>query len=218
MQNALGLMGEQALMMALTAAMGIAGILALFMALFWPVRWRMRYRMEAIFVAVIGAIMIGGEILSTSTYRAYESDLPVRAGVSLAELPGSGADRFDRTYGVYAFQWGFVFFDEQYAASRNAVKVAPGERVLFNIMANDVIHGFSIPVSGITTEFQPGEVRSIWIRAPEKEGKYLIQCMNYCGLGHAQMKAWLVVEAGFGGGAGQDRASSGVPNSAEGAS
>jgi heme/copper-type cytochrome/quinol oxidase subunit 2 len=33
----------------------------------------------------------------------------------------------------------------------------------------------------------------MWIRAPEKPGKYLIQCLNYCGLGHAQMKAWLVV-------------------------
>ena len=33
----------------------------------------------------------------------------------------------------------------------------------------------------------------MWIRAPEAPGKYLIQCLNYCGLGHSQMKAWLVV-------------------------
>ena len=45
----------------------------------------------------------------------------------------------------------------------------------------------------MTTEFEPNEVRYIWILAPKKPGKYLIQCLNYCGLGHAQMKAWLVV-------------------------
>jgi cytochrome c oxidase subunit 2 len=61
-------------------------------------------------------------------------------------------------------------------------------------MSNDVIHGFNIPVARLTTEFDPGGVRSIWIRAPTKPGKYLIQCLNYCGVGHAQMKAWLVVE------------------------
>ncbi len=61
-------------------------------------------------------------------------------------------------------------------------------------MTNDVIHGFNIPVANITAEIDPGDVRELWIRAPSKPGKYLIQCVNYCGVGHAQMKAWLVVE------------------------
>ena len=197
MQNALGLMGDQSMMMAITAALGIAGILALFMALFWPARWRMKYRMEVVFVVLMAALMIFADFKSADTYTVYEKDLPREGKVSPASMAEAGHEKFDRTYGVYAFQWGFIFFDADNTASRNAVKVAPGERVLFNIMANDVIHGFNIPVAGITTEFQPGEVRSVWIRAPEKEGKYLIQCMNYCGVGHAQMKAWLVVDNNF---------------------
>ncbi len=72
--------------------------------------------------------------------------------------------------------------------------VKPGEKVLFRLFANDVIHGFNIPAAGITAEFDPGRERDLWIRAPEEPGKYLIQCLNYCGVGHAQMKAWLVVE------------------------
>ena len=56
-----------------------------------------------------------------------------------------------------------------------------------------MIHGFNIPAAGITAEYEPGEERDLWIRAPETPGKYLIQCLNYCGVGHAQMKAWLVV-------------------------
>ena len=86
-----------------------------------------------------------------------------------------------------------IFFDEVGRASRNAVKVGPNQRVLFNLMSNDVIHSFNIPATRITTEFAPGEIRSIWIRTPPEPGKYLIQCLNYCGLGHSQMKAWLVV-------------------------
>jgi len=78
--------------------------------------------------------------------------------------------------------------------SRNAAVVKPGERVLFKVVSNDVIHGFNIPVANITAEVDPGDVRELWIRAPKKPGKYLIQCVNYCGVGHAQMKAWLVVE------------------------
>ena len=139
-------------------------------------------------------LAIYGDVNSSQTYRAYESDLPDPEALSGKGNFDAKRAGFDRQINVYAYQWGFVFFDEDGKASRNAVKVGPGEKVLFNIMSNDVIHGFNIPVARLTTEFDPGGVRSIWIRTPEKSGKYLIQCLNYCGVGHAQMKAWLVVE------------------------
>jgi len=68
--------------------------------------------------------------------------------------------------------------------------------VLLRVLSNDVIHGFNIPVAQITAEIDPDDKRELWIRAPDKPGKYLIQCVNYCGIGHAQMKAWLVVGDG----------------------
>jgi heme/copper-type cytochrome/quinol oxidase subunit 2 len=194
MQEALGLMGNQAMMVAITVALGVAGILSLFMALLWPKRWHLPYRMEVAFVAVLVMLAVYADVDSSHTYQVYEANLP-----NPKDLSGKGnfdarSAGFDRQVRVYAFQWGFVFFDEDGMASRNAVKVRPGEKVLFNIMSNDVIHGFNIPVAHLTTEFDPGRVRSVWIRTPEKPGKYLIQCLNYCGVGHAQMKAWLVVE------------------------
>lgn len=196
MQHALGLMGDQSMMVAITGALGIAGILALFMALFWPRRWHLKYRMEVGFVILLAVLAVYADYRSAATYEAYEANLPDEAALSGKIAFDARAVGFDRQVNVYAFQWGFVFLDEGGAASRNAVRVAPGEKVLFNLAANDVIHGFNIPVARMTTEFEPGEFRSIWIRAPEKPGKYLIQCLNYCGLGHAQMKAWLVVGDG----------------------
>jgi heme/copper-type cytochrome/quinol oxidase subunit 2 len=196
MQNALGLMGDQATMFAITIALGLGGIGALFMALFWPRRWRLHYRMEVAFVVLLVGIVVYADWNSSATYRAYEANLPAGEMLSGKVPAGAGTAAFDRTIGVFAFQWGFLFFDEDGAASRNAVKVRPGEKVLFTILSNDVIHGFNIPAARMTTEFEPGEGRAIWIRAPEAPGKYLIQCLNYCGLGHAQMKAWLVVDDG----------------------
>ncbi len=196
MQHALGLMGDQAIIVAITGALGIAGILALFMSVFWPTRWRLKYRAEVGFIAILVVMVVYADYTSTATYKAYEANLPGEAALSGEIAFDAHAAGFDRLVMVFAFQWGFVFLDEQGAASRNAVRVEPGEKVLFNIASNDVIHGFNIPVARMTTEFEPGEFRSIWIRAPEKPGKYLIQCLNYCGLGHSQMKAWLVVGDG----------------------
>lgn len=196
MQHALGLMGDQAIIVAITGALGVAGILALFMSVFWPTRWRLKYRAEVGFIAILVVMVVYADYSSTATYKAYEANLPGEAALSGEIAFDAHAAGFDRQVKVYAFQWGFVFLDEQGAASRNAVRVEPGEKVLFNIASNDVIHGFNIPVARMTTEFEPGEFRSIWIRAPEKPGKYLIQCLNYCGLGHSQMKAWLVVGDG----------------------
>ena len=198
MQHALGLSGEAATMFAITVALGVAGVVALFMALFWPRRWHMSLRIEVVFAFILTAIVIYGDYKSSATFHAYESVLPAAetSGVMYGGvLSGDGKSAaFDRTVTVLAFQWGFIFFEGDGVASRNAMVAKPGERILFRILANDVIHGFNIPAVKLITEVDPGGTRLVWIRAPETPGRYLIQCVDYCGVGHAQMKAWLVVE------------------------
>jgi len=206
MQNALGLMMDQSVMFAIIIALGAAGIIGLFLAVYWPPRWHLQYRIEVFFAAFLVGLAVYADARSTTTYQAYESVLPKKEMVSGNWDADIKEGDFDRIIKVYAYQWGFTFFDEKGAASRNAVKVEPGEKVMFALMANDVIHGFNIPAARMTTEFEPGLMRYIWIRAPKKPGKYLIQCLNYCGLGHAQMKAWLIVGDG-GGEAGTSRTS-----------
>ncbi|HEX7033498.1 MAG TPA: hypothetical protein VF172_10910 [Nitrososphaera sp.] len=39
----------------------------------------------------------------------------------------------------------------------------------------------------------PGRVNTIWL-VPDQSGEYLIQCREYCGTGHYQMRAKLIVE------------------------
>ncbi len=199
MHQALGMSGEASTMFAIMLALGVAGIAALFMALFWPRRWRVSYRLEIVFALLLTGLAIYGDWASARTFRLYEADLP-KAGLSGAVAGPVDRTAFDRAITVYAYQWGFVFLDEKGAATRNAVAVLPGQKILFNILSNDVIHGFNVPAARLITEVDPGGVRSVWLRAPEAPGKYLIQCIDYCGVGHHQMKAWLVVKGADDGG------------------
>ncbi len=190
MYEALGLGTERAVLIGIMLALGVAGIAALFAGLFWSRKFRLPYSAEVGFVALLVVLLIYGDYSSSTTYRAYEALLPQEGEMGVADEPPPGT--FEKDIRVLAFQWGFIFFDGD-KALRNVVQVPPGARVLFRLGASDVIHGFNVPVASITAELEPGDIRYVWLRAPEEPGRYLIQCLNYCGLGHAQMKAWLVV-------------------------
>ncbi len=193
MENALSLDGGQTTLIAITVALTVLGLVGLALAMFWPTRWRIKYRLEFIFIIGLLAMAWYADWNSTRTYEAYQDKMSTGEPVSGTQVTQEDTF-FDRTLTVITFQWGFAFITEDNKISRNAAIVKPGEKVLFKILSNDVIHGFNIPVASITAEIDPGEMRQVWIRAPDKPGKYLIQCVNYCGVGHAQMKAWLVVE------------------------
>ncbi len=181
-------------MMAITASFTILGLVMLLLAILMKRRWKPSYTFEFAFIAVMLGLVWYADRLSVGTYSAYQKNLSNEVGKVSGNYKNEGESNFDRVYTVIAFQWGFAFINKDQEISRNAAIVKPGEKVLFKIASNDVIHGFNIPVAQITAEIDPDSVREVWIKAPDKPGKYLIQCVNYCGVGHAQMKAWLVVE------------------------
>jgi len=195
MENALGISGPQAILMAITASFTVLGLVMLLAALFMGRRWKPSYAFEFGFVAVMVGLVFYADWSSNNTYTAYQENLNAEEKSLSGNYAGEGEAAFDRVITVIAFQWGFAFINEKDEISRNAAVVQAGDKVLFKIVSNDVIHGFNIPVAQITAEIDPDEKREMWIRAPDEPGKYLIQCVNYCGVGHAQMKAWLVVTA-----------------------
>jgi len=194
MENALGIWGPQAILMAITASFTVLGMVMLLAAMLMGKRWKPSYAFEFGFIAIMIGLVFYADWSSVKTYAAYQENLNAEEKKVAGNYVGEGEAAFDRVVTVVAFQWGFAFINENDEISRNAVVVKPGEKVLFKIMSNDVIHGFNIPVAQITAEIDPDSKREMWIRAPDKPGKYLIQCINYCGVGHAQMKAWLVVQ------------------------
>ncbi len=195
MENALGIWGPQATLMAITASFTVLGMVMLLAALLMKRRWKPSYSFEFAFIGIMIALVFYADWSSVKTYSAYQENLNAEEKMVSGNYKGEGEAAFDRVVTVIAFQWGFAFINEQDEIARNALVVKPGDKVLLKIMSNDVIHGFNIPVAQITAEIDPDSKREMWIRAPDEPGKYLIQCVNYCGVGHSQMKAWLVVKA-----------------------
>ncbi len=196
MENALGIWGSQAIMMAITASFTVLGIGMLLAATMMKRRWKPSYMVEFVFIGIMLGLAWYGDFTSTKTYAAYQQDLNAEEKMVSGNYDGKGEEAFDSVVTVITFQWGFGFINEEEEISRNALVVNAGETVLLKILSNDVIHGFNIPVAQITAEIDPDDKRELWIRAPDEPGKYLIQCVNYCGIGHSQMKAWLVVVDG----------------------
>lgn len=112
---------------------------------------------------------------------------------------------------VNARQW---MYEIRYPDGRtgiNEIRVPAGKPVKFILSASDVLHGFYLPDFRVKMDMIPGRVTTLWVQ-PDRPGSYQIYCTVYCGTGHSNMMARLVVmpareyaewvEHGGGGGAG----------------
>jgi cytochrome c oxidase subunit 2 len=79
--------------------------------------------------------------------------------------------------------------------------VKAGSVVEFRVTSDDVNHGFAIyaPDGLIVTQTQamPGYTNKL-LHTFKEPGTYTVQCLEYCGLGHAPMKTTLQVVAAKG--------------------
>ncbi|MBI5869270.1 MAG: cytochrome c oxidase subunit II [candidate division Zixibacteria bacterium] len=58
--------------------------------------------------------------------------------------------------------------------------------------SEDVIHGFFIPDFRQKMDVVPGRYSTVWFNV-SRPGKHIIFCTQYCGRGHSDMSAWVVV-------------------------
>ncbi|MGI0060230.1 MAG: hypothetical protein ACREBJ_10735, partial [Nitrosotalea sp.] len=68
-----------------------------------------------------------------------------------------------------------------------------GHAYQFEIYSKDVMHSFNIPDWVVFEDAVPGHVNHAWF-APDQTGEFPIQCREYCGLLHYNMRGSLVVE------------------------
>ncbi|MDA8179876.1 MAG: cytochrome c oxidase subunit II [Desulfobacteria bacterium] len=93
---------------------------------------------------------------------------------------------------VNARQW---LYEIKYPDGRTAVneiRVPSGKPVKFILSASDVLHGFYLPDFRVKMDMIPGRVTTLWVQ-PERPGSYQIFCTVYCGTGHSNMLARLIV-------------------------
>lgn len=89
----------------------------------------------------------------------------------------------------HQYWWQFDY-EEGFTASQE-VYIPTGERVYFNLNAQDVIHSFWVPALGGKIDTVPGVDNTMWLEADEP-GTYLGKCAELCGPSHALMDFKLI--------------------------
>ena len=74
----------------------------------------------------------------------------------------------------------------------NTITIPAGSHVTFYVTSPDVVHGFSIPLTGVNVMVVPGWVSSV-AHTFKDPGTFLMVCNEYCGAGHQAMAAQVVV-------------------------
>jgi cytochrome c oxidase subunit II len=97
------------------------------------------------------------------------------------------------TVRVIGQQWFWSFQHADGTQEVNELHLKANIPYRFEIVSSDVIHDFAVPDFAILMDAVPGRVNSLW-NVFDKPGEYLIECREYCGQGHQQMRAKLFIE------------------------
>jgi cytochrome c oxidase subunit 2 len=98
-----------------------------------------------------------------------------------------------KTIKVTGSQWFWTFEHEDGKMELGELHVVKDVPYKFELVSNDVIHDFNVPDFTILLDVVPGRINTVW-NVFDKTGEYLIQCREYCGMLHYNMKAKLFVE------------------------
>jgi len=90
-------------------------------------------------------------------------------------------------------QWFWTFERADGTKEVGELHVKKGQPYKFEISAKDVNHSFNIHDYVVLQDAIVGRINTVWF-IPDKAGEYTIQCREYCGLLHYNMRATLYVE------------------------
>ncbi|NOX61244.1 MAG: hypothetical protein GXP42_04760 [Chloroflexi bacterium] len=73
------------------------------------------------------------------------------------------------------------------------IRIPAGAHLKLYITSSDVQHGFKVMGTSLNIMVVPGQV-SLATHTFDEPGEYLVICHEYCGIGHPQMSAKIIVE------------------------
>jgi cytochrome c oxidase subunit 2 len=97
------------------------------------------------------------------------------------------------TIKVIGQQWFWSFEHADGTKEINELHVQKDKPYRFEITSMDVNHNFNVPDYVILMDAVPGRINTLWNMFTEP-GEFLIQCREYCGFSHYNMKEKLFVE------------------------
>lgn len=114
--------------------------------------------------------------------------LSTQALVSIETVPDNA-----KVIKVEASQWQWQFTYPNGTKALDELVLKKGEPVVFILNARDVDHSFAIHELGVKIDAIPGHTTRTWT-TPQREGVYLAQCTEFCGLAHSRMHAKVIVK------------------------
>jgi cytochrome c oxidase subunit II len=131
---------------------------------------------EAVWTAIPALLMVGAAVYS---------------GLVLADIEQTKANTQEVQITGQQFAWTFDYRSLGFKSGElHMVKDTPYH---FRLHSKDVIHSFWVPQFRMKKDVVPGITTDIRV-TPTKNGSYTLVCTELCGLGHATMRAPIVVE------------------------
>jgi cytochrome c oxidase subunit 2 len=128
--------------------------------------------------------------------------------VDLGRQPEANAFGEPLALKVTGFQWNWIFeYPDIKDANGNPLKIVGtcptdcaeahipvGREIGVSLESLDVIHSFWVPKLAGKLDVVPGRTNRMWLDAAEP-GVYSGQCAEFCGLGHSDMRFFIVAES-----------------------
>ncbi|HET8593474.1 MAG TPA: cytochrome c oxidase subunit II [Solirubrobacterales bacterium] len=115
--------------------------------------------------------------------------------IVLADIEAHESDRMVVDVYGQQFAWRFEYPEERGGpgVTSRELHVPVDRQVEFRLHALDVIHSFWVPEWRIKKDAVPGITTRAYV-TPDEAGDYTLVCTELCGVGHATMRAPVVVE------------------------
>jgi cytochrome c oxidase subunit 2 len=135
-------------------------------------------------------VIIGGGLAAPIVVLAILFGFVIHVMPATSAPPGPTKMTVD----VIGHQW---FWEARYpgtpAVTANEIHIPAGTPVDVRVTTVDVIHSFWVPRLNRKIDMIPGQVNRIELDAPDP-GVYRGQCSEFCGVGHAQMAFYVIVQ------------------------
>jgi cytochrome c oxidase subunit II len=92
------------------------------------------------------------------------------------------------------YAWSFGYPGKGNVWTEGEMHVPADRQIEFKLHGMDVIHSFWVPEWRIKKDAVPGITTTATV-TPDREGTYQLICTEFCGYGHATMRAVVVVES-----------------------
>jgi cytochrome c oxidase subunit 2 len=115
--------------------------------------------------------------------------------IVLDDIEASEGDPMPITVTGQQFAWSFSYPEQN--IETDELRVVKDQQIEVSMRALDVLHSFWVPEWGVKRDAVPGApgagIDDDFVVTPNKAGTFSLICTELCGLGHATMRAPVVV-------------------------